>query len=81
MGQQKEKKRIITIDEKEFVFNDLDPTQQFLVNQLADLDNKLAEMKWKWDQYSGGREYFMAQVRGSLNLPTPPVAVEGEPIT
>lgn len=69
----KEKERVITIDEQEFVFNDLDPEQQFIINQLSDLDNKLAETKWKWDQYAGGREYFMAKARESLGLAKPEI--------
>lgn len=67
MGKPKtQKERVITIDDKQYVFNKLSEETQFFCNMVADLENKLHNAKWNYDQLSGGREYFMNKVRKSL---------------
>ena len=36
---------------------------------ICDLENKLANAKWNYDQLAGGREHFMGILRKSLGHP------------
>ena len=70
MGKPKtQKERVITIDDKQYVFDKLTEEQQFNCNMLGDLENKLANAKWNYDQLAGGREHFMGKLRKSLGHP------------
>ena len=53
------KKTPITIDDKEYSFEDMTPEQQTLVNHVADLDRKLNSARFNVDQLQVGRNAFM----------------------
>ena len=61
-----EKERVVTIDDVEYKFDDLNEEQQIRVNHVADLENKLNGIKWNWDQIAGGRDFFMAKLQESI---------------
>jgi hypothetical protein len=50
------KKTPITIDDKEYQFEDMTDEQKMLVNHVADLDRKLNSARFNVDQLQVGRE-------------------------
>ena len=63
------KKTPITIDDKEYHFEDMTQEQQMLVNHVADLDRKLNSAKFNVDQLQVGRNAFMSMLTESLKEP------------
>jgi len=62
----KDKKTPITIDDKEYTFEDMTPEQQSMVNHIADLDRKLQSARFNIDQLQVGRNAFMQMLSESL---------------
>ena len=63
------KKTPITIDDKEYHFEDMTQEQQMLVNHVADLDRKLNSARFNVDQLQVGRNAFMSMLTESLKEP------------
>ena len=79
MDPKTQKEKVFTIDDVEYKFDDLNEEQQIIINHVADLDNKLAGIKWNWDQIAGGRDYFMGKFKESVEVnKTPGKPVETE---
>jgi hypothetical protein len=62
----KDKQTPITIDDVEYVYEDLTPEQQTLVNHCVDLDRKINSTKFNLDQLSIGKEAFVNMLKNSL---------------
>ena len=60
------KKTPITIDDKEYSFEDMTPEQQMLVNHVADLDRKLNSARFNVDQLQVGRDAFFNLLKQAL---------------
>ena len=60
------KKTPITIDDKEYHFEDMTQEQQMLVNHVADLDRKLHSARFNVDQLQVGRKACMSMLTDSL---------------
>ncbi|CAB5194754.1 hypothetical protein UFOVP173_20 [uncultured Caudovirales phage] len=56
----------VNIDGEEFLFEDMTPEQQTLLNHVADLDRKLASAKFNVDQLNVGREAFFKLLKEAL---------------
>jgi hypothetical protein len=56
----------ITIDDVEYVYEDLTPEQQTLVNHCVDLDRKINSTKFNLDQLSIGKDAFVNMLKKSL---------------
>lgn len=56
----------ITIDDKEYVFEDMTQEQQLLVNHLLDLDRKIASTQFNLDQLTVGKQAFLNMLKESL---------------
>ena len=63
------KKTPITIDDKEYSFEDMTPEQQTLVNHLVDLDRKLNSARFNVDQLQVGRNAFVSLLTEALKEP------------
>ena len=61
------KKTPITIDDKEYNYEDMTAEQQTFVNHLVDLDRKLNSAKFNLDQLQVGRNSFMSMLTESLS--------------
>ena len=61
------KKTPITIDDKEYNYEDMTAEQQMLVNHLIDLDKKQNTMRFNLDQLQVGRNAFMSMLTESLS--------------
>jgi hypothetical protein len=67
MGQ--DKKTPITIDDKQYVFEEMTQDQQAMVNHIADLDRKLDSARFNLDQLSVGKQAFVNMLKTSLETP------------
>jgi hypothetical protein len=61
-----EKKTPVTIDEVEYVVEDMTPEQQMLLNHVADLDRKLNSARFNVDQLQVGRDAFFKLLKEKL---------------
>jgi len=62
----KDKKTPITIDDKEYIFEDMTPEQQAMVNHITDLDRKLQSARFNLDQLQVGKNAFVNMLTESL---------------
>jgi len=56
----------VTIDGKEYVFEDMNQEQQTLVNHVADLDRKISSTNFNLDQLKVGQQAFIQLLKDSL---------------
>ena len=56
----------VTIDGKEYVFEDMTTEQQTLVNHVADLDRKITSTQFNLDQLKVGQQAFIQLLKESL---------------
>jgi hypothetical protein len=56
----------ITIDDVEYVFEDMTPEQQLLVNHVADLDRKIGSTQFNLDQLNVGKQAFVQLLKEKL---------------
>jgi len=66
----KDKKTPITINDKEYQFEDLTQEQQVLFNHCIDLDRKIGSAQFNLDQLSVGKQAFIKMLEDSLATPT-----------
>ena len=62
----KNEKTPITVNDKEYLFEDLSDQQQAMVNHINDLDRKLSSALFNLDQLAFGREAFVNALAQSL---------------
>ena len=60
----------VTIDGKEYVFEDMTQEQQTLTNHVADLDRKINSTQFNLDQLRIGQQAFVNLLKESLNKET-----------
>ena len=60
------KKTPITIDDKEYQFEDMTDEQKMLVNHVAHLDRKLNSARFNVDQLQVGRDAFFNLLKQAL---------------
>ena len=62
----KNEKTPITIDGKEYQFEDLTDEQKAMFNHCLDLDRKIDTMRFNLDQLAVGKEAFITKLKASL---------------
>ena len=60
------KKTQITIDETDYIFEDLTQEQQQMFNHCIDLDRKIGSAKFQLDQLTVGKQAFIDMLKKSL---------------
>ena len=60
----------IKIDDKEYVYEDMNQEQQLLVNHVLDLDRKIASTQFNLDQLTVGKQAFVNMLKEALNKET-----------
>jgi len=65
----KNKKTPITIDDKEYIIEDMNVEQQMLVSHVADLDRKINSSQFNLDQLMFGKDAFVNALKVSLEAP------------
>ena len=68
MGEKKTNP--VTIDGVEYIFEDMTPEQQTLLNHVVDLERKLNSAKFNVDQLQVGRDAFFTMLKQSLDKVT-----------
>ena len=66
----------ITIDDVEYIFEDMTQEQQLLVNHVADLDRKIASTQFNLDQLTVGKQAFVQLLKEKLTAPVEKAEVE-----
>jgi len=56
----------ITVDDKEYMFEEMTPEQQSMVHHIADLDKKINGTKFNLDQLMVGKDAFVNLLKVSL---------------
>ena len=64
--KEKEKKPVLTFDDKEYVIEDMTDEQKALLNHINDLQNKMNSMQFNLDQLNVGKDAFIAKLREAL---------------
>jgi hypothetical protein len=62
----KDKKTPITVNDVEYIFEDMTQEQQLLVNHVADLDRKITSSQFNLDQLSVGKQAFIKMLEEAL---------------
>jgi len=70
------KKPAITIDDVEYLYDDMTVEQQMMVNHIEDLTRKLASSQFNLDQLNVGKQAFVNMLKQALEAPK-----EAEPET
>lgn len=63
----KNEKTPVTINDKEYNFEDLTEEQQVLFNHVIDLNRKIASAQFNLDQLGVGRQAFLNMLTESIN--------------
>ena len=58
----------ITIDDVEYVLEDMKPEQQAMVNHIADLDRKIGSTQFNLDLLQVGKQAFIDMLKRSLTV-------------
>jgi hypothetical protein len=66
----------ITIDNVEYIFEDMTKEQQLLVNHVADLDRKISSAQFNLDQLAVGKDAFIKMLKEKLTEPLEKVEAE-----
>lgn len=69
--------RMITIDGKEYDYEELEDNQKSMVNQVINLNNKVAQARFDLDQLLVAQDAFTKMLVASVNE-TPEAQPEGE---
>ena len=62
----KKKTTPITVNDVEYVFEDMESDQQAMVNHVADLERKISSTQFNLDQLSVGKDAFVNMLANSL---------------
>ena len=63
------KPNVITVNDKEYVLDDMTDRQKVLLAHVQDLDRKIGNTQFALDQLSVGREAFVQQLVADLEIP------------
>lgn len=66
----------ITIDDKEYIFEEMTQEQQMLVNHVADLERKIGSAAFNLDQLNVGKQAFIDLLKKALETPVEKAEVE-----
>jgi uncharacterized coiled-coil protein SlyX len=64
-----DEKQMITIDGKEYDYDELENNEQYLVNQIRDLNTKVVQAQFGIDQLRAAQDAFTKMLVASVNEP------------
>ena len=76
--KEKEQKPVLSLDDKEYVIEDMTDEQKQMLNHINDMQNKLNTNAFMKEQLEGGKEAFISMLRNSLKSEEEPEEVEAE---
>jgi len=65
--KQKEQKPVLTLDDKEYIIEDMTDEQKLMVNHLNDIQNKQRTNQFVSEQLSVGHNAFVNMLKESLS--------------
>lgn len=71
-----DKKNPITIDGKDFFYEDLTTEQQTLFSHCIDLDRKISNTAFQLDQLNVGKQAFFERLKAALEQPAEEATVQ-----
>ena len=74
--KEKEKPAVLTLDEKEYVIDEMTDDEKMLLNHINDMQSKINTNQFMRDQLEVGKEAFINKLRESLEAE--PVEKEDE---
>ena len=74
--KEKEKPAVLTLDEKEYVIDEMTDEEKMLLNHINDMQSKINTNQFMRDQLEVGKEAFINKLRESLE--SEPVEEEDE---
>ena len=74
--KEKEKPAVLTLDEKEYVIDEMTDDEKMLLNHINDMQSKINTNQFMRDQLEVGKEAFINMLRKSLNTEAEEVEVE-----
>ena len=66
MAKKEKEKPVLTLDDKEYIIEDMTDEQKAMVNHINDLQNKQNTNQFISDQLAVGKEAFINMLRTSL---------------
>jgi hypothetical protein len=63
------KKTTITVDDVDYVYEDMTQQQQSMVNHISDLDRKIGTSQFNLDQLNVGKSAFVNLLKEALTAP------------
>ena len=67
MAKDKKEKPVLSLDNKEYVIEDMTDEQKMMVNHINDLQNKQNTNQFMADQLQVGKEAFINMLKSSLS--------------
>mgnify|MGYP003145343351 CR=1 FL=1 len=74
--KEKEKPAVLTLDEKEYVIDEMTDEEKMLLNHINDMQSKINANQFMRDQLEVGKEAFIGKLRESLESEPEEVEVE-----
>ena len=66
MSKKKKEKTVITVNDKEHIYEDMTDEQKTLINHVNDLDRKIGTSQFNLDQLMFGKAAFVNALSTSL---------------
>ncbi len=67
MAKEQKEKPVLSLDDKEYVIEDMTDEQKMMVNHINDLQNKQNTNQFMADQLQVGKEAFINMLKSSLS--------------
>ena len=64
--EKEQKPAVLTLDEKEYVIDDMSDDEKMLLNHINDMQSKINTNQFMRDQLEVGKEAFISKLRESL---------------
>ena len=65
--EKEQKPAVLTLDEQEYVIDDMSDDEKMLLNHINDMQNKINTNQFMRNQLEVGKEAFINKLRDSLN--------------
>ena len=66
MAKKQKEKPMVTINDKEYVYEDMTDEQKTIINHINDLDRKIGTSQFNLDQLMFGKSAFLNALNESL---------------
>ena len=76
--EKEQKPAVLTLDEQEYVIDDMSDDEKMLLNHINDMQGKINTNQFMRDQLEVGKEAFINKLRDSLNAKSKEEEAEAE---